>query len=119
MLGGVWADATIYEIVLGGLLGFCSIAAVSIIRNQQKILRRDFNKDALVRLEEFWNEGADIPKSMPPKSASSEWAQRVDKYLVEIGELDEAVMFRTLSEHKDRMNKLRRIMGRAGVRAKG
>jgi hypothetical protein len=65
----------------------------------------------------FWDEGNALSLATD-HLANETWANKVETYLTGVGLLDEAVMFKTLPAHKDKMNKLRRIWGRAAHRAR-
>jgi hypothetical protein len=72
------------------------------------------------RIGAFWDEGNALVlmAGNTDDLSTKDWADRVEAYLTGAGLLDEAVMFKTLPTHKDRMNKLRRIWGRAAERAR-
>jgi hypothetical protein len=95
-----------------------SAGAAKVIRDQSLV--------HLTQLEAFWDEAEEIEyefHSMPGylgnNTRAAEWAGRVEKYLKEIGQPGEAVMFKTIPDFENKKGKLRKILGRVGGRATG
>jgi hypothetical protein len=73
------------------------------------------------KLGELWTEGNDLlaRDGMEVAVKKALWFSKVERYLMEIGELDEAVGFKTIPDFAGQINKLRKIWMRAAKRASG
>jgi hypothetical protein len=90
-------------------------AVVLLLARMPRRKRRTFEKIS-ERLESLLDDGRKLRAT--DLNEQQNWASSVDRYLKEVGEIDEAVMFRTLASHQERIGKLRLILGRIANRAK-